>query len=289
MSAPTLSVLAPGKLVLLGEYAVLDGAPALAVAVDRGVRCEAWAGDQLSIQTPGSNNDFVGPALTAAGAVGRFRFTAWNPPEGVEEKVGLGSSAAATVCAVQAAFALRGEPSAPSRVFPIARRIHHDVQGSGSGIDVAASAYGGLIRYRPDRPAPIDEPVPDIVVVWSGESAKTGPRVERYRAWTERAAFVAESAALVEAFTEDPIASLRQARRLLEGMAEAAGIAYRTPALDRIADLAEAHGGAGKPSGAGGGDIAIALLPDPDARQAFLDACAAAGLSRVSVSTVPRR
>jgi phosphomevalonate kinase len=28
---------APGKLVLSGEYAVLDGAPAICVAVDRGI------------------------------------------------------------------------------------------------------------------------------------------------------------------------------------------------------------------------------------------------------------
>jgi len=33
-----ITVRAPGKVVLLGEYAVLDGSPALVVAVDSGGR-----------------------------------------------------------------------------------------------------------------------------------------------------------------------------------------------------------------------------------------------------------
>ncbi len=35
-----ISAIAPGKVVLLGEYSVLEGAPALSIAVDRGVRVD---------------------------------------------------------------------------------------------------------------------------------------------------------------------------------------------------------------------------------------------------------
>ena len=278
---------APGKVVLLGEYAVVDGAPALVAAVDRGVRCEAWRGEGLHIETPGSDDRFVRPALVAADARGIYRFSAFNPPKDAETKVGLGSSAAATVAAIEASWTLAGWTFISADVFSLARAVHHRVQGSGSGIDVAASAYGGVMRYRPDAPAPLDLDL-DLVVIWSGASASTGPRVQRYLAWTDRASFVRESEVLVDAFAADPIVALRAARRLLERMASDAGLDYRTPALDQIADLAEAHGGAGKPSGAGGGDIAVAVLPDADARTAFIQACAARGLAQVPVTLYRR-
>ena len=46
-------------------------------------------------------------------------------------------------------------------------------------------------------------------------------------------------------------------------------------------------GGAAKPSGAGGGDIAVAVFPDPDARTFFLDRCTRAGLPPVPVRLAP--
>ena len=50
-----------------------------------------------------------------------------------------------------------------------------------------------------------------------------------------------------------------------------------TAALETICDLAEAHGGGAKPSGAGGGDCAVALFPSTDAAAAFEAACIDAG------------
>ena len=62
--SPALVALAPGKLFLVGEYAVLDGAPAVVAAVDRGVRCEAWPGGEgLRIETPTGDDRFARPAL----------------------------------------------------------------------------------------------------------------------------------------------------------------------------------------------------------------------------------
>jgi phosphomevalonate kinase len=147
------------------------------------------------------------------------------------------------------------------------------VQGSGSGVDVAASTWGGFLRFDPADPArSASVPAPRFAVVWSGQSARTGPRVQAYKAWSGREAFVRESAALTHAFANDPVAAVRASRRLLVAMAESAGLDYRTPELDRLADMAEACGGAGKPSGAGGGDCLIAVFPDDDARAAFVAA-----------------
>lgn len=257
---------APGKVVLVGEYAVVDGAPAVVAAVDRGVACVVTPSDGPSdgrlIETP-EDDRFVRAALDAAGAgPGRYVFTDWNPV-GTAEKVGLGGSAAATVVAVLAA-----DPGRPvDERHALADRVHRAVQGSGSGIDVAASTFGGVIRFEAGRARPLAAVSP--VVVYTGIAARTGPRVERYARWSGRDAFVAASREIVDAFPADPVAALRENGRLLRAMAEAAGIAYWTGEIDAVVRAAEAFGGAAKPSGAGGGDVVVALFADPAASAAF--------------------
>jgi phosphomevalonate kinase len=273
---PRLLATAPGKLVLMGEYAVLDGAPALVLAVHRGVGCEvAQGGDALHIETSVGDDRFVHAALEAVAAPpGRYRFFDLDPLD-LPGKPGFGGSAAAAVAAVLAGGG-RG---------PEAFAVHHRVQGGGSGIDVAASLHGGLLRFQRGEVSP--RPVVQPVVVYSGQAASTGPRVAAYRAWSDRAAFVRASTALVERFAFEPIPALAEAGALLATMTRAAGIAYLTPSLERIAALARAHGGAAKPSGAGGGDCAVALLPDPDATRAFEIACASQALAVIPVRPAP--
>jgi len=180
--------------------------------------------------------------------------------------------------------------SAPSPslddVFSSAFATHHQVQGSGSGVDVAASTYGGMLRFtKGQRPTPV-APV-DVLVIWSGESAKTGPRVKQYLAWEGREAFAAASADLIARFHDDPVQALRDGRRLLEDMADQAGIAYRTPHLDAICDLAERMGGGAKPSGAGGGDCAVAVFKEATAAEAFRAELAHTGYRVLSTALAP--
>ena len=231
----------------------------------------------LSIETP-YDDRFVRPALEAVGApAATYRFSDWNGAE-LPGKGGFGGSAAAVVAACVAGGCARSD------LVQVATRVHHDVQGSGSGMDVRASASGGLRRYEGDRVGePLD--VPLLLAVWSGASAATGPRVQRYRAWSDRAAFVEASRALVEA--GPTVASLRAAYELLCAMGRAAGVPYDTPGHQAIARLAVEHGGAAKPSGAGGGDVAIALFDAPDERQAFAQRCARDGLIPIPIHVVP--
>ena len=278
-----IRVVAPGKLVLLGEYAVLDGAPAVVAAVDRGVRCEVTSADTTTWSTP-DDDRFVAAALIAADApAGHYAF-ADHPVPVTDSKLGLGGSAAAVVAAVAAADLQRGRAVDPDRIHSLARRVHLQVQGCGSGIDVAASSYGGVLRFH-DGVATGLHARADPVVVWSGRSARTGPRVQVYRSLggPRRARFVAAMTEAVEAFDTAPVPAIRAAWVALRDMAAAAGLDYRTPALDRIVRLAEDCGGAAKPSGAGGGDCAIAYFDSETQRAAFVTACAADRLSIVAI------
>jgi len=279
-----MRVVAPGKVVLLGEYAVLDGAPAVVAAVDRGVACDVEPAPVLSIRTPGDDH-FVRAALAAVDAPpATYTFTDWNPVRAAS-KVGLGGSAAATVAAVVAGRLQRGQTAAPAVVCAVADRVHRAVQGSGSGIDVAATAHGGVLRFEAGRVTPMDAVAPSLV--FTGHSAQTGPRVAQYLSWTERDPFVAQSRALVARFAADPVRVLDEAGRLLRSMAEQAGVAYWTPQIDAIVTLAAAHGGAAKPSGAGGGDIVVSLFDDPADQQRFEGAAARAGFLPIAVSIAP--
>lgn len=266
-------VRAPGKLVLVGEYAVLDGAPAIVCAVDAGVECLVdERAEQLEIETPTEDDTFAASALAAVlAAPARYVFRNYGLPE-LDGKLGIGGSAAATVAGCLAGF--EGTPETDT-LHTIAATVHHAVQGSGSGIDVAASVHGGVLRFEDGTATPVQTVTP--VVIWSGESASTGPRVEQYLAWEDREAFVASSRALVERFENDPVDTLRAARTLLASMSRATGIHWMTASLEAICDLAESHGGGAKPSGAGGGDCAVALFSSDEQKAAFVQECEAQG------------
>ncbi|MED5372285.1 MAG: hypothetical protein VX899_14795 [Myxococcota bacterium] len=275
-------VRAPGKLFVLGEYAVTDGAPALVLAVDRGVRCSVAPGDALL--TPGDDR-FARAALEAVGAPARtYRFSNWNPPK-LRSKAGFGGSAAACTAGVIAGTLAAGGP-VDEALCELAVRTHQRVQGSGSGMDVRASFHGGL-RWYEGAQVGAPEPVLAVTAVYSGSSASTGPRVVRYKAWSGREPFVDQSRALKGLWQEDPLAAMREGLRLLTHMSRQAGVAYLTPGLERIIALATEHGGAAKPSGAGGGDVAVAWVPDPDARASFEAACTLEGLPVLPIQTAP--
>jgi phosphomevalonate kinase len=258
-------------MVILGEYAVLDGAGAIVAAVNRGVECRFFPGPELIITVSGGDDRFARAALDGA-PTGLYGFSDWNPVS-LTGKAGFGGSAAAVVAARLAAGLSLKE----------AVQIHGDVQekegGRGSGVDIFASSQGGVRVF----PGGEQVELPYMTAIWSGASAKTGPRVAQYLQWQNRTHFVEQSRALVAAFAEEPILTLCEAFSLLCTMAASAGIDYLTPAHQQISTLAAEFGGAAKPSGAGGGDIAVALFLDPEAGAAFCKSCYTAGLCPIPV------
>jgi phosphomevalonate kinase len=64
-------------------------------------------------------------------------------------------------------------------------------------------------------------------------------------------------------------AAIGAAHSGMERLGRAAGVPIVTPVLAHAAVLASEVGGAAKPSGAGGGDVGIAFLPDPEAAEQF--------------------
>lgn len=172
---------APGKLFLLGEYAVLHGAPALLSAVDVRVRLRltsraSWwvSAPQLGLERyplapdgsiPAGADGGTRAALAMFDAARAASAAVFDlPPMGVEidsgafygesGKLGLGASAAvsAALCGgfAVAAGARREARAQLSERAILAHRAAQD--GAGSGADVAACVYGGTIAYRSGEP-----------------------------------------------------------------------------------------------------------------------------------------
>ncbi|MCB9528150.1 MAG: hypothetical protein R3F65_02505 [bacterium] len=315
MTAAPRLVRAPGKLILLGEYAVLDGAPALVVAVDRHATCVIEpsaevivdAGEHGSLRWPGEGTTL--PLVRALFAAhppppGRYVLRSdalhADTPDGIR-KLGLGSSAATTVAL---AAAVLGEGIDPAAIYGAAQAAHRRVQGTGSGADVAASTRGGAMAYRwfnepghgidaADGSAVIEalsSPFDAIHAIWSGDSASTPRLVAAVDAWAKRdpiahrrclEAIAAAAAAGIAAWKTADRPALTAAaaagRDALAALGRAAGVALVTDTHQRLDALARPFGAVVKPTGAGGGDLAWLCAPDEAREDAAAAAIAAAG------------
>jgi mevalonate kinase len=160
--AASITTSAPGSLMLLGEHAVLYGHKALVGAISRRMTVELTPSDGDSVcilsqlgQYTAPLNDLVDHPL--------FRFVLQVIqqhysfiPTGFELKIdsdfsadlGFGSSAAVTVATHAALMRwVSGEPPTAEKLFNQAVETVRAVQGRGSGADVAASVFGGMVGY----------------------------------------------------------------------------------------------------------------------------------------------
>jgi phosphomevalonate kinase len=265
---------APGKIVISGAYAVLEGAPAIASAVDRYVVADA-AGTTPT-PTPEVAAAFQHVPAPAYDASALFSG---------EKKLGLGASAAILVASLAAKVVHeRGEladAELAGAVLGTALRAHAEAQGGGSGVDVAASAFGRTIVFRRSDGGPealLARLPPALVfeVWWSGVPASTSELVGRVAALRERAPgrylklIEAQASASLDAEVavqrSDPSGFLRALdaqRQALDALGQAAAAPIVDGAARALGDAAAALGGAALPAGAGGGDVVLFVGPEP--------------------------
>jgi phosphomevalonate kinase len=297
---------APGKVIVAGEYAVLDGAPAICMAVDRRahVAITSSEGDWHSVlapghvQTAGRFTAHDGRVHWQAGAADFDLLTAvWHElaarPVGklaivldsnefvdtaTGIKLGIGSSAALTV-ALTAALDLAAGGGAS--VYRVAAGAHRQLQsGAGSGADIACSLSGGVIEFRmgegPQRalhwPAGLH-----YALLWSGVSSNTVARLARLAAATAGATRTELATAAGAVATTwhggqaaDISAALRDYAATLRRFDAEHGLGIYAAGHAALADAGESCGVVYKPCGAGGGDLGIAIATDSAALAGFV-------------------
>lgn len=195
MVRKSYSASAPGTLMLLGEHAVLQDKPAVVLAIDKRIMAtlhvrsdkkilitsslgklefELKEIEKLQIEKPLQFVISVIKFFEKELKIKNFGFEL-SIDSGFSHDCGLGSSAAVTVATVAVLYQFVSNCTDPISIFETARKIIREVQGVGSGADIAASVYGGIIVYQQQSPCilkKIDSELP-LVVIYSGSKTPT--------------------------------------------------------------------------------------------------------------------
>lgn len=283
---------APGKLVLTGAYAVLDGAPAIAIAVSRG----AIADTSRIATTP------TPEVLAAVGASTGAPHVDASAMFATDRKLGLGASAAILVASIAALEAEAGadlsDAACRDRLFARARAAHARAQGGGSGVDVATSIHGGAIRYVVGAPVqrvalPAGVRVDVFALTTSAKTHELRAAVDALRHRDEAAhrwcladlkLVAVDAANAIDAGDAATfIEMLRQTARALARLGASANVGIVPDGFDALEALATREDASFSVSGAGGGDVAVFVgRRAPSA--AFLEGASALGLTLLDVT-----
>jgi mevalonate kinase len=270
-----------GKIILLGEHAVVYGYPALAAALDRGVTIAPVptpAGGPLRLDlrawdvriTAGDDHPVARSLAAIADALDAGRPTlsligdAQIPPG-----AGLGSSAALAVAVARALLTYSKQPIDTATLTRAAGASEALVHGQPSGVDVALAIAGGTGVFRRSTGLARLTGVPPlrVLVGSSGAPRSTAAMIERVALATGGKvddARLRELGALTDAATQALLAGDLTALGAAMNRAQIvlADLGVSTEQLDDLCDQARAAGAYGaKLTGAGGGGAVIAIAP----------------------------
>lgn len=293
----TIRTSAPGKLLLLGDYAVVYGHPCIVTAVDKRlyVEMEQIDAQEDDIDTPQvKESRFV--LETLAYMKERFHINTHvhiTTKGDFSHQVGLGSSSAVTVATAQAFNLLFHLELTKKQIFEISYAVNLIIQGVGSGFDIAAATFGGTIEYVKggDTSEPLILSSLPLVVGYSGIKADTPFYVRKVaEAFKERQGEMNSIFSTMHTIVEQAREYLVHADMQRAGACftkahkELQRLGVSIPKLDAMVTAAVNAGAWGaKLSGAGGGDCMIALVSD-DKRKAVEDAITLAGGEIIPVS-----
>ncbi|MGB3049490.1 MAG: mevalonate kinase [Polyangiales bacterium] len=273
-----------GKVILLGEHAVVHGCPAIAVGIERGVTAAARPAERdilrLSPWGLALGPDPLGsePLERAFAAV--LALYPERPALEVSAEVelpagaGLGCSAAigvAVLDAIDEALSIKRSRTELAEAALVWERIFH---GNPSGIDNAMSAVGGVALYRkgdPLRPLRSNKPL-HLVIGYSGESSSTKEMVASVARQLETdPGRVNKAFEAIEVLVRNAKLAIEAGDHIALGQlldlnhSILSSLMLCTSKLDEMCQAARASGALGaKMTGAGGGGCMFALAPKQD-------------------------
>ena len=312
-----IEVSAPGKLMLFGEHAVVYGRPCIVTAVDQRIRVsvEIITASNLLIEAPDvgvssyrKSMDKLGVGDTPKAvkfieyAVRNFK-KKYNIKSGIKVKTksdfssefGFGSSSAVTVGVIKALSAIFDVDLNNKGLFDMCYKSVLDVQGVGSGFDIAAAIWGGTLYFvgGGKKIIRISKKELPLVVGYTGIKADTATLVKEVALLKKRRPRLVNIIFnSISSIVED--AKKLMARSNYKGLGELANI--NQGLLDslginttKLSDLIFAARNAGaygaKLSGAGGGDCMIAFI-SKDKRKFVEKAIEKVGGKVISVKNV---
>lgn len=293
MVRKSFSASAPGTLMLLGEHAVLNNRPAIVLAIDKRITVILYTrlDQKIVISSQLGNCEFNLNEIDKVSdqpffqfvlaVIQHFKEVLKKNNQGFDLVIhsefshdcGLGSSAAVTVATVAVLLRLCSQNA--EMLFEIARKIIRDVQGVGSGADVAASVHGGVIVYQQQSPSiikKIDHVLP-LVVIYSGSKTPTPVVIKKVAALQNKYSdlintlydAIEQAVHHAAVFIENKDwARLGDVMNIQQGIMNALGVG--TPVLNQLIDnlntMSSIYGA--KISGSGLGDCVIGIGTDTE-------------------------
>lgn len=185
---------APGSLMILGEYAVLAGKPAITCAINKFIHVTLQPRQDTQIHIQSQLGTYT-TSLETINVQPPFDYVlaalALNQPlpsgcelvisGDCESGIGLGSSAAVTIAVIVVLNQwLKRTTITAADLWHQGMQVIQHVQGVGSGADLAASIYGGVIVFQsnPLRVEQISTTLP-LTAIYSGNKLKTIQAIQR--------------------------------------------------------------------------------------------------------------
>lgn len=272
----SITVSAPGKLLLLGDHAVVYGYPCLVTAVDKRLYVEAEIINE-------ERDDIITPQVKESRFVlesiayfkEKFDITSSvriKTQGDFSHQVGLGSSSAVTVATFKALSLLFEKNTSNKELFDMSYHVNLIIQGVGSGFDIAAATFGGTLEYIIGGKLiePLNIKSLPLVVGYSGIKADTPFYIRKV---AEN--FKTKQDQMKHLFSSTKNLVLQAKDSLINGNMKQVGdcltashillqqLGVSTSKLDTMVQSSIAAGAWGaKLSGAGGGDCMIALVPE---------------------------
>jgi mevalonate kinase len=273
-----------GKVILLGEHAVVHGCPAIAVGIEQGVAADAAPAERdllrlspwnLALVPDARGNEPLERAFAAALALYPARPSLEvNAQVDLPAGAGLGCSAAIGVAVLDAIDETLGIERSRTDLAAAALAWEKVFHGNPSGIDNTMSAVGGVALYRKNdvlQPLHSNKPL-HLVIGYSGEPSSTKEMVASVGRQLEN-----DPKRVIKAF-EGIEVLVRNAKLAIEAGDHIAlgqlldlnhtilsSLMLCTTKLDDMCQAARQAGALGaKMTGAGGGGCMFALAPKRD-------------------------